>query len=730
MEKIDTDVGKLVNMIQDGELRLPEMQRGYVWPATRVRDLLDSLYRGYPSGAILVWQTDRELPSRDLAVAQGSSPFKGHKLLLDGQQRLTSLSAILRGTPIVVRNRKKPIEILFNLDHPEGPPVEVSEVEENPTKDEDNDIDHVEGEQNIQERLKQRTFVVASNALKNDPRWVRVSDVFKGETSDAEILKRVVTSWDDPLFSTYSKRLQAVRKIRDYQYVMHVLDKSLSYEEVAEIFVRVNSLGIKLRGSDLALAQITSRWQNSLKLFEEFQEECAASGFLLDLGLIIRAIVVFATNQSRFRTVNTAPIAALQDGWETAKAGLRYSINFLRANAGVENESLLSSPLFVITLAYYGMRRNYHLTPEDASKIRKWITIASARGHYSGSSETTLDSDLHTIDKGDDLVGALEFELGRLHIEPADFVGRGQRSPLFALAYLALKARGAKDWRSQLALSLTHQGRFHYIQYHHIFPRTLLKKEGYDKAAINEIGNMAFISGGTNQSLSATAPEHYLAKVLTEHGPEVLEAHCIPLSPSLWTLDSFPRFLEYRREALAQAINDLIATKGDQSDHVDIRTLIAEGESDGVEFKASARWDYRANTPNKSLEASIVKTIAGLLNGKGGTLLIGVDDGGKTVGLEQDYKTLAKRPDRDGYQQFLVNLLSTSMGKDTHASLSISFESVEGRDICVIRVPGRSPKPVYVGEGQQTRFFLRTGNVTQELTTKESVEYVSIHWSK
>src|SRR5438477_13012688 len=125
MAKIDTTVGKLVDMIKDGDLRLPEMQRRYVWPATRVRDLLDSLYRGYPSGTILVWETDREMPSRDLDVVQGVSPFRGHKLLLDGQQRLTSLSAVLRGTPVTVRGRKRPIDILFNLDHPDGSPVEV-----------------------------------------------------------------------------------------------------------------------------------------------------------------------------------------------------------------------------------------------------------------------------------------------------------------------------------------------------------------------------------------------------------------------------------------------------------------------------------------------------------------------------------------------------------------------------------------------------------------------------
>ncbi len=450
MQKIDTDVGKLVSMIEGGELRLPEMQRRYVWPATRVRDLLDSLYRGYPSGAILVWETDREMPSRDLAVSQAINPFKGHKLLLDGQQRLTSLSAIVRGEPVVVRKGKKAIDILFNLDHPEGPPIDVLEVDENSDDGEEGDPDVPEAEKNIQERLKQRIFVVSSSALLADPRWVKVSDVFKGDRTDAQILRPLVTSFDDPLFDKYSKRLQAVRKIRDYPYVMHVLDKSLSYEEVAEIFVRVNSLGIKLRGSDLALAQITSRWKDSLRLFETFQEECEASGFTLDLGVLVRALVVFATNQSRFKTVGTISEVGLKAGWEDAKEGLRFAINFLRVNAGIENETLLSSPLFVIALAYFGAKRSFALSPVDETGIKKWVFVASVRGHYKSSSETTLDADLNIIARNEDLMAALQLQLGRLHVEPADLVGRGQRSALFAMSYLALKALGAKDWYSQL----------------------------------------------------------------------------------------------------------------------------------------------------------------------------------------------------------------------------------------------------------------------------------------
>jgi hypothetical protein len=731
--KIDTTVGKLVGMIADGELRLPEMQRRYVWPATRVRDLLDSLYRGYPSGTILVWETDREMPSRDLAVVQDESPFKGHKLLLDGQQRLTSLFAILRGEPVTVRGRKKAIDVLFNLDHPEGPPVEVTEVEDDTNEPDDYDTEADEEEAagpNIQERLKQRTFVVASKQLLADPHWVRVSNLFRVDAPDGQILKAVVKGLDDPLFEKYARRLQAVRRIRDYPYVMYVLDKGLSYEEVAEIFVRVNSLGMKLRGSDLALAQVTSRWKDSLRLFEQFQEECEEKWFTLDLGLIVRALVVFTTHQSRFKTVASTPLDRFKEGWERAKAGLRFAVNFLRANAGIEDESLLASPLYLITIGYYAMQHDYQLKREDDAGLRRWLYLGNARGHYSGSSETTLDADLNLITRSPstgDLLSALKQQVGRLEVLPEDLFGRGQRSALLSMAYLALRARGAKDWRTQLRLSLTHQGRFHFIEHHHIFPKAQLKKASYEKSETNEIANMAFVTGGTNRSISAKPAEVYLAAVLEEQGPAALEAHCIPLDHEIWKLENYRRFLEYRRAALARAINEFIGHDGGIQDQVDVEALVSGGEAEDLEFKSSARWDYRESRLNKQLEAVIVKTIAGFLNGKGGHLVIGVSDGGEVLGLEADYGTFSKRPDRDGYQQFLINLVSSSLGKGACAALSVSFQPLRTKEVCVVRVePGSSP--TYFADGQQTRFFLRTGNTTQELGTRDSVEYVRARW--
>lgn len=221
MAKAEASVEELVGMIERGELRLPEMQRRYVWRSTRVRDLLDSLYRGYPSGAILLWETDEVVPLQEFAVGQQKNPYQSTRLLLDGQQRLTSLSAVIRGEMVSVRGRKKPIELLFNLDHPDQLAL-VTEVNEDGDDDDEHDdlIDDEadSSEDELQKRFDRMTFVVATRKLEQLPQWVKVTEVFKSD-SDAPFLKRAgVTGFEDPRYERYSQRLARLRGIRKYVY--------------------------------------------------------------------------------------------------------------------------------------------------------------------------------------------------------------------------------------------------------------------------------------------------------------------------------------------------------------------------------------------------------------------------------------------------------------------------------------------------------------------------------
>jgi hypothetical protein len=565
VKKQDISVESLVDMVEREELQLPEMQRRYVWRAPRVRDLLDSLYRGYPSGSILVWEADTAVPAREFQTHERSTGQEPRKLLLDGQQRLTSLVAVIRGKPIHVRGRKRPIDILFNLDHPDSldEMVEAEGDEDSPLEDEDaEDITPEEegnGEEDLQARLQKRTFVVASRALAQLPNWASVTDVFK-QASDAAFLKKAgVTSFDDPRYEKYSQRLQRLRQVCKYPYVMHVLERGLGYEEVAEIFVRVNSLGTKLRASDLALAQITARWQNSLRLLEEFQEECEEHWFTLDLGLLVRTMVVFATQQAKFNTVASIRIEQMKSAWEEAKEGLRFAINFLRTNADIEDESLLSAPVLMVPLAVFSRLKHNRISAQESKDLLYWLLAANTRGRYSrGSSETYLNEDLTLLFKGEPparLIEALQQQVGRLHVEPADLVGRGQRSALFSLAYLALKASGAKDWYSGLGLSLSHQGKWHFIQFHHIFPKAVLREAGYEKGEINEIANMAFITGQTNRRLARKLPTDYFPKIVDQHGEDALKSQAMKLDPELLKVENYRKFLDVRRVALAEIMN-------------------------------------------------------------------------------------------------------------------------------------------------------------------------------
>jgi len=735
LPKVDISVRELVDMIDRGELRLPELQRRYVWPATRVRDLLDSLYRGYPSGTILVWETTEDTPARDLAIEQRESAFSTHKLLLDGQQRLTSLSAVLRGEPLRFKNRVRPVEIAFNLDHPEGPPTEVTEVDDDdplvdPGTEEDLELNG-NSSVSVQERVQNRTFVVASRALLADPRWVKVSDIFNPKVREWDLLKTLVDSPDHPDYERYSQRLQRVKKIENYQYVMHLVERGLSYEEVAEIFVRVNSLGMKLRGSDLAMAQITARWPGALDKFEEFAEECEKVWFTFDPGLLVRTLVVFATGQSRFRTVTAIDVPTLEQSWEKAKEGLRFAINFLRANAGIEDESLLSSPLLVIPIAVLGVNKKFRFSDEDERELLHWLFVANATGHYSrGSSETILDVDLVTILRRGggphELTDLVRQQFGQIRFSAANFAGRGARNPLFQTAYLAAKRAGAKDWRSGLAISLTHSGKYHYIQVHHIFPKAITKD--FDTSDVNEIANLAFISGGNNRAISSKSPEVYLPDIVKSRGPEALTAQGISLDPELWKLENFHKFLEYRRAELARMVNDFLdrIVEGGGRGMNDIADLVTEGESSAVEFKETARFNTRTGVADKALETVVVKTVAGFLNGHGGTLIIGVTDTGFAAGLDADMGTLPKS-NLDGYQLFLRNLLNSSIGADLAARVGIEFPKVEGVEVCALRIPAAS-HPVWTSNGNAKIFYVRSGNSTQPFDGEQAHRYISQHW--
>ncbi len=168
---------------------------------------------------------------------------------------------------------------------------------------------------------------------------------------------------------------------------------------------------------------------------------------------------------------------------------------------------------------------------------------------------------------------------------------------------------------------------------------------------------------------------------------------------------------------------DILLQKQERELQRNILSLVEEGESETLEFKSSLRWDIGKNTANRELEKPVLKTIAGFMNGRGGTMIIGVGDRGDIIGIEKDYSTLKKK-NRDGFEQYLMQSISNRMGTDLCSSVHVMFHLLEGKELCRVYAEP-SPRPVYLQNGNETRYYLRTGNATRELNVEEAMHHIS-----
>jgi hypothetical protein len=452
---------------------------------------------------------------------------------------------------VTVKGRRKPVDILFNLDHPDAISF-VTDVNEN-SEEIDNFDDSADLD--IQERFKRMTFVVSSKALLATNSWVSVSEIFAKQ--DFDILKDLgLTDMADPRLGKYSARLQAVRAISKYEYRMDILERTKSYEEVTEIFVRVNSLGAKLRSSDLALAQITAKWRGSLELFRDYQNDIEKLGFDLELGIILRVLVAINTNQSKFLAVNSLSLETLKSGWDKTKRAFDYALNFARAEIGLESEAYV-----LVATAYWAQKREFEISSQEKSDFRKWFLNANAKGRYSrGSSETLLDQDLATLRDGgnaSDLIARLKQQVGRLAFTSEDLFGRNSRSGAFKTMFLAFSKDGASDWKTSLPISSKHAGKSDVIEFHHIFPKAYLKKNfpNVPSQQIDDIANLAFIGAETNKKISDKSPKTY------KHffNEADLRMQLIDFSDGQDEGEGFAKFLESRRSAIASKLNSFLS---------------------------------------------------------------------------------------------------------------------------------------------------------------------------
>ena len=160
----------------------------------------------------------------------------------------------------------------------------------------------------------------------------------------------------------------------------------------------------------------------------------------------------------------------------------------------------------------------------------------------------------------------------------------------------------------------------------------------------------------------------------------------------------------------------------------DLRMLIREGEGPLLEFKSTYRWDLQESRVNRALEAVVMKTLAGFMNNAGGTLLIGIADNGRVIGLDKDYQTL-KKPNRDGFEQAVMTAVASNLGADVCQFVQIIFHTLDDRDVCRLIVSPAS-RPVFIKQGKTPRLYVRTGGGTRELNIEEAMQFIGNRWRK
>lgn len=363
IETQERDIRSLVQDIHDGKLLLPEMQRAYVWKGFQVRDLFNSLYHEYPSGQLLVWETD-DLPAVGnckVSVDGLLSEERHPQLLLDGQQRLTSLSAVMLGRPLVVRQVKRPIDIVFNV---------------------------------FTEK-----FEVAGPRQRAQTGWVSLTKLFtEGAMS---VFLELELDPKAPETKTVFERLGKLDNIRKYRYRVNLL-KHLSYSEVTHIFVRTNSGGTTLGYADLALAQVSSTWRGVTEELEKYQKHLAKQGLEVDNGLLLRAIVVLLTGQSHFTRIfkgdkQDVTVEELKEAWERAKKAFDQAVSFLVNNCLVDRLDLLPTRSIFMPLVAFFDRYSTSLTDKQLRELQRWVYMALIWTRYSTSSESTMDQDIAAL---------------------------------------------------------------------------------------------------------------------------------------------------------------------------------------------------------------------------------------------------------------------------------------------------------------------------------------------
>lgn len=572
-------VQDLVGAVSSGRVRLPDIQRPFVWSNTKIRDLFDSMYQGYPVGELMFWENTGEDHSRSIGV--DSKTQSASMQVIDGQQRLTALYAAVKGLRVLREDySQEPVVIAFNP--------------------------------------QTHTFAVPDNSMKRSPEWIQdIRSVFDSPIDarttylDAIERARGGERVDRDTERSVEIAINRLNQVLSYQFQVVQLKTSVSRETVADIFVRINSEGVKLSSSDFILTWLSVFWEHGRQQLEEFAKASRftaqelsrltdepvtwtpKNAFLtLDTGNVLRVVVAVGNKRAQLqdaynalrgrdrRTRQIVPeerekqLALLKSGQERALNPNNWD-EFLKVieRAGIRTNKMVTSKnsvLFCYAIWILGRTEFGVAIDELRELMARWYFMAQITGRYSGSAETRGQEDINRIDSlertpeafrrtiNSQIATNLTDDWWRVTL-PEDLHTSNVFGPAFT-GYLAaltildadvlLSTLTVKDWLDPSRRPV--KG----VERHHLFPKNYLTdKLGYSTTRqINQVANQTLVEWSDNIDIANQPPADYWHQQLVSkqlRDDRLTQQMWLHGLPDNWTELDYETFLEKRRHLIA-----------------------------------------------------------------------------------------------------------------------------------------------------------------------------------
>ena len=738
-KEVTYSLNMLMNSISMGQIGLPDIQRPFVWPNAKIRDLFDSIYKGFPVGYLLLWANG--LVDGHKTIGSDSKQLSPNLVIVDGQQRLTSLYAVIKGISVVRSNYKsEKIRIAFN-------PLE-------------------------------EIFEVTSAAIERDKSFIPdISKLWSVETNFFRFVNdylsglRTVRDVQDEEETSIQNAIVKLQGLLNFPFTALELSADISEEEVAEVFVRINSQGKMLNQADFILTLMSVFWDEGRSELEDFcrKSRVPSSGEPTPYNHFIepspdqmlRVGVGLAFKRARLEHVysilrgkdlesgefsderRVLQFDRLRDA-QSKTVRLQHWHDFMLClqKAGFRSNRMISSQnALLYTYTLYLIGRTELKIPEHSLRqlIAQWFFMSAVTGRYTGSPESRMESDLLMLRSVKNAEGFTARLRQTCNVTltgdfwdvtlPNELATSSARSPsLFAYeaALVNLEAPVLfSDTKVAGMLDPAIQG-YKSIERHHLFPRGHLAKCGITETReVNQIANYAYVEWADNIQISDKSPKDYvpsLKKQFSESDLAKMYRHHALFDG--WEELDYKDFLEQRRLRIAKIVKEGyeqltsgVSANG-EPEQIDLDALISGGESDLVEFKSTLRVNLHSKQKDSRIENAVLKTVAGFLNKDGGTLIIGVADDGSPIGLDAD-----GFENEDHMNLHLVNIVNRSMGPGVWAYLHSNLDDYEDGRVLVLHCE-KARAPVYVKEDSSEHFYVRTGPSTTELPVGYVADYI------